>query len=127
MPRPDDPAAVDAYVAGLDQSVQPVMTELRRRLLAVVPDPGEAISYAMPTILTGGESLMYMAAWKRHIGIYPVPVADPELEREIAPLRGAKDTVRLPLSKPIPYDLVERIAVFMVERHDEPGAVVSTP
>lgn len=119
MPRTDDPAAVDAYVAGLDQGVQAIMTELRRRLLAVVPDPGEAISYAMPTVLTGGEPLMYVAAWKRHIGIYPVPVADPELEREIAPLRGAKDTVRLPLSKPIPYELVERIATFMVERRQD--------
>jgi uncharacterized protein YdhG (YjbR/CyaY superfamily) len=116
MPLVEDPVSVDAYVAAADPVVQPILNELRRRLLAVVPDAGEAISYAMPTITTGGEALMYVAAWKRHIGLYPVPRADPELEAELAPLRGAKDTVRLPLSRPIPYPLVERIALLLLER-----------
>lgn len=121
MPLTHDPAAVDAYVGALDPSVQPVLDELRRRLLAAVPDAGEAISYRMPTITTGGEALMYVAAWKRHIGVYPVPIADPELERDLAPLRAAKDTVRLPLAQPIPYELVERVARFLLERRAADG------
>lgn len=116
MPLVEDPAAVDAYVAAADPAVRPILTELRRRLLEVVPDAGEAISYAMPTITTGGEALMYVAAWKRHIGIYPVPPADPGLEAELAPFRGAKDAIRLPLSRPVPYDLVERIALLLLGR-----------
>ena len=75
----------------------------------------------MPTITLNGESLVYFAAWKHHIGLYPIPPADGALERELAPYRAAKDTVRLPLRQPIPYDLIERVTALLVKNRVDRG------
>ena len=41
-----------------------------------------------------------------------MPPLDEELEREVAPYRAARSTLRFPLGKPIPYDLIERLAAL---------------
>ena len=51
-----------------------------------------------------------------------MPPAQGALERELAPYRAAKDTVRFPLSRPVPYDLIERLAAFLAERRGRAGA-----
>lgn len=107
---------VDGYIATLPADVQPIIEEIRRLIRATIPDSGEKISYNMPTVTIDGHALMYFAAWKHHIGIYPIPVLDDDLESEISPLRAAKDTVRFPLAKPIPYDLLSRIALAVLHK-----------
>jgi len=107
---------IDEYIAATSEDVQAILEEIRKRIRAAVPDPGEKISYQMPTITMDGLSLVYFAAWKNHIGMYPIPRADEALEREIAPYRAVKDTVRFPYAKPIPYDLIQRLAALLVHR-----------
>jgi uncharacterized protein YdhG (YjbR/CyaY superfamily) len=108
--------AVDEYLAGLPDEAREVMAELRRTVLAVVPDAGERISYGMPTFTLDGRSLVHLAAWKRHAGLYPLPRLDPDLEREVAPYRGAKDAMQLRYDRPVPYDLVGRVVAVLADR-----------
>jgi len=107
---------VDEYLAGLPDEAREVMAELRRTVLAVVPDAGERISYGMPTFTLDGRSLVHLAAWKRHVGLYPLPRLDPDLEREVAPYRGAKDAMQLRYDRPVPYDLVGRVVAVLADR-----------
>ena len=107
---------VDEYVAALPEHVRPVMENLRRSIRAVVPDVGETISCAMPTFTLDGLPLVHLAAWKKHVGLYPLPPMDDELARAVAPYRAAKDTMQLKYAEPIPYELVERVVAAMVRR-----------
>jgi uncharacterized protein YdhG (YjbR/CyaY superfamily) len=109
-------ATVDEYLAGLPDDVRARVEEVRRVVHEVVPDAGETISYAMPTFTLDDQPLLHVAAWKRHIGLYPLPVLDAELDAEVAPFRGTKDTMRLPHSRPLPRDLVARVVRVLVER-----------
>lgn len=68
----------------------------------------------MPATMADGRYVVHLAAWKHHNGLDPIPHFDGPLEDEIAPFRAAKDTVRLPYDKPIPYDLVERLVAELV-------------
>ena len=111
-------ATVDEYVAALPEDVQPVMEDLRRSIRAVVPDVGETISYGMPTFTMDGRPLVHVAAWKKHIGLYPLPPMEEDLARDVAPYRGAKDAMQLKYAEPIPYDLVERVVAAMVRRRE---------
>jgi uncharacterized protein YdhG (YjbR/CyaY superfamily) len=75
----------------------------------------------MPTFTVGGSALVHVAAWKQHIALYPVPTGDEAFERDIAPYRAAKSTARFPLRSPIPYDLIARLVVLLLEgRGGEP-------
>jgi uncharacterized protein YdhG (YjbR/CyaY superfamily) len=102
-------ATVDDYIDSFPLDVQSVLRELRATIENVVPEAEETISYQMPTVMLDGRYLVYFAAWKHHVGLYPIPPADQILERELAPYRASKGTVRFPLGEPIPYGLVERM------------------
>ena len=108
--------SVDEYIDGCPSDVQEILRRIRQVLHDAVPRSGETISYQMPTITMDGQALVYFAAWKKHIGMYPIPVADDDLEREIAPHRAAKDAVRFPYAREIPYDLIGRIGALLVEQ-----------
>ena len=51
---------------------------------------------------------MYVAGWKQHVSLYPIPEGDPQLDADLARYVSGQGTVTLPLSAPIPWDLVDR-------------------
>ena len=112
----DGAATVDEYIEALPTGVQPVMQGIRRTIRDVVPGVEERISYAMPTFVLDGLPLVHVAAWKKHIGIYPLPELEGPLAAEVAPYRGAKDAMQLPLYEPVPYELVGRVVAVLAER-----------
>jgi uncharacterized protein YdhG (YjbR/CyaY superfamily) len=112
------PTTVDEYVAALPDDARQVVEGIRATIRDTVPGVGERISYGMPTFLLDGQPLVHVAAWKRHVALYPLPqtVDDADLERDVAPYRArdAKDTMRLPLGQPPPLDLVARLVGELV-------------
>jgi len=52
-----------------------------------------------------------------HIGIYPVHRLPSGLEAEVAPLRTAKDSVKLVHARPLPLDLLTRITAEVVDHY----------
>jgi uncharacterized protein YdhG (YjbR/CyaY superfamily) len=109
-------SSVDEYVASLPEDVRPVMERIRDIVRSVVPDVGEKISYQMPTFTLDGLPLVHVAAWRKHIGLYPLPPMDVELAAAVAPYRVATDTMQLKYAHPIPYDLVERVMAAILQR-----------
>ena len=82
-----------------------------------MPSAGEKISYQIPTITLDGTPLMYFSGWKAHIALYPIPPLDDTLAAAIAPYRSGKGTLKFPLNKPIPYDLITHLTqAFLAAR-----------
>ena len=104
---------VDEYIASFPAETQAILEEVRSTIKSAVPDSGETIRYQMPCATLGDRWLIHYAAWSKHIGLYPVAVAGPDLEPEIAPLRAEKDTVKLLYKDPVPTDLLTRIVQFV--------------
>ena len=109
-------ATIDEYISSFPDDVQIILREVRQAILNAAPAADETISYQIPTITLSGRNLVHFAAWKHHIGLYPIPTADEAFEQKIAPYRAARGTARFPLQKPIPYDLIERVAGLLVEQ-----------
>ena len=100
---------IDSYMTALPEGVDAVFAALREAILAVAPEADETIKYGMASWSLKGEHLIYAAAWKNHVGLYPVYRGDAAFEASIGPHRDKKDTVRLVYSKPVPYDIVTQI------------------
>ena len=77
-----------------------------------MPEATEAISYGIPTFKLNDRPLVYFAAWKNHIGFYPMPSAAKAFKRELSVYKQGKGSVQFPLDKPIPYRLVNKIVKF---------------
>jgi uncharacterized protein YdhG (YjbR/CyaY superfamily) len=109
-------ATVDEYVAGLSDEVRGRMQTLRVLVHRVVPGVEERISYGMPTFALDGRSVVHLAAWKKHIALYPLPELPGELAAEADRWRGAKDAMHLPHDRPLPLELLEKVVEALVAR-----------
>lgn len=105
-----------AYLAAQPLAVQPVLREILSRVQALVPAARPCISYQMPAFRAGpgkGRVFFYVAAFKRHIGVYPPATADAALVAELAPWRNQKGNLAFPLSQPVPLDVIDRVALAL--------------
>ena len=112
-------ADVDDYVRSCPPVVRGHLEELRVLVHQSVPGAGEKISYQIPTLTLDGRAVLFFAAWKKHLSIYPVPRGDDEFERAVAPYRAAKDAVHLRYERPLPRDVVARIAALLLQLHTQ--------
>jgi uncharacterized protein YdhG (YjbR/CyaY superfamily) len=107
--KPASPQNIDDYIADFPADVQEVLQKIRITIKKAAPKAEEAISYKIPTFNLKGQYLIYFAAYKKHIGLYPVPSGDEEFNEEISIYQAGKGTLRFPLDKPIPYKLISKI------------------
>jgi len=121
-PRPTF-ESIDAYIASFPSDVQAILRRIRSTVHEAAPEAQEVISYKMPAFRQHG-ILLYFAAFKSHIGLYPPVSGDPALERALARYAGPKGNLRFPLDEPIPYQLIARIAKLRV-RQDQAKAKAS--
>jgi uncharacterized protein YdhG (YjbR/CyaY superfamily) len=113
--RPKD---IDTYISQFPADVQVILREVRQTISQVAPDAKETISYQMPAFKQHG-ILVYFAAWKEHIGLYPPISGDKALEKAVARYAGPKGNLQFPLDEPIPYDVMARIVKLRVKQDNE--------
>lgn len=105
---------IDQYIEDQAEEVRPILKKIRETIRAAAPDAVEKISWRMPTYWQR-ENLIHFAAFKKHIGIYPGGEATTVFADRLAGYETAKGTIKLPLDKPIPYDLIAEIARWRVQ------------
>jgi uncharacterized protein YdhG (YjbR/CyaY superfamily) len=110
------PVNIDEYIASFQPDIQAILTKIRSTIRNAAPAAEEVISYRMPAFKLNG-ILVYFAAFKKHIGLYPPVRGDAKLQKAIAPYAGEKGNLRFPLDQPIPYDLIERIVKLRVKQN----------
>src|SRR5215470_19937379 len=115
MAKPKKPKGIDGYISKFSDDVQAVLQKVRATIRHAAPEAKETISYMMPAFKQHG-ILVYFAAWKKHVGLYPPISGDKALEKAVAPYAGPKGNLQFPLDEPIPYDLIERIVKLRVKQ-----------
>jgi uncharacterized protein YdhG (YjbR/CyaY superfamily) len=113
--------SIDEYIAAFPSEVQAILEKVRSTIRGAAPDAQEVISYRIPAFKQNG-ILVYFAAFKQHIGLYPPVSGDAGIEQEIAPYAGEKGNLKFPLDQPIPYDLIERIVKLRVKQDSAKAA-----
>ena len=103
------PSEVDAYIQALQTPAREAVAQLVQTARTAAPGHAEKLRYGMPAIeLTPGR-WMHFGAWKRHIGVYPVPRLPDGLEQRIRRYRTTTSTVNLPLDSPMPLELIAEV------------------
>jgi uncharacterized protein YdhG (YjbR/CyaY superfamily) len=112
------PKNINEYIAGFPPEIQDILEKIRTTVGIAAPGAEETISYQMPTFRLKG-NLVHFAAFKNHIGFYPTPTGTEEFKKELSVYEGGKGSIRFPLDKPIPYDLISQIVKFRVKENLE--------
>jgi uncharacterized protein YdhG (YjbR/CyaY superfamily) len=116
-----NPKDIDGYIRQFPADVQEILEKVRATIRQAAPDAQETISYKMPAFTRTG-TLVYFAAWKEHLGLYPPVSGNKPLEKAVSRYAGPKGNLQFPLDEPIPYDLIERIVMLRVEQDSAKGA-----
>jgi uncharacterized protein YdhG (YjbR/CyaY superfamily) len=114
----DGTTAVDDYIDGFPADVRKVLKKIRTLARKAAPRAEELISYGMPALRQNG-ILVYYAAFKKHIGLFPPVSGDAEIEQAIAPYAGPKGNLQFRLDEPVPYDLIAKIVALRARQDDE--------
>jgi uncharacterized protein YdhG (YjbR/CyaY superfamily) len=100
--------SIDEYIATFPEEIKKILEELRATIKASAPDAEEKISYQIPTFALKG-NLVHFAAWKNHIGFYPTSSGTQAFKHELSIYEGAKGSVKFPIEKPLPLELISKI------------------
>lgn len=109
---------IDEYIADFPNDVQKILKKVRKTIKDAAPDAEEAIKYGIPTFVLNG-NLVHFGGYKEHLGFYPDPRGIEEFEKELSIYRAGKGTIKFPLDKPVPYELIARIVKFRVNQNLE--------
>lgn len=108
---------IDEYIAKYPVDVQAYLQELRSIVKSVTPYATEAIRYNMPAFLVNGDYLLYFAAWKDHVSLYPftleMATALPEARKFKT---SGKGTIQFSLSDSLPTKLIKQILAIQLKK-----------
>jgi uncharacterized protein YdhG (YjbR/CyaY superfamily) len=121
MEKKRDFETVDEYIGAFPEEIQVKLRELRAVICSAAPGAVEQISYQMPAFSLNG-ILVYVAAWKSHISLYPAPIGVEEFQEDLSHYKTSKGTVQFPLDKPLPLDLVRRMVEYRLKPNLEKPA-----
>jgi len=110
------PRTVDEYIEGQEEAVRPRLHEIRAVIRGAIPETEETISWSMPTYRKG-RNIIHFAAARKHVGLYPGEEAVARFAEELAGYEVSKGTIRLPYDRPLPADLIRRIAGWCFENY----------
>ena len=110
--------SVDDYLAGLAPERRERIEALRRIVREVVPEAEEAISYNMPAFRLDGRFFVSFDAFKHHDSIFPASEGVVTgLGDQIRPYLAGRGTIRFPIGRELPLDLIRRIVAIRAEEH----------
>lgn len=114
------PTTVDEYIAAAPEYAQAHLKEIRSILQEVAPDATEAMKWGSP-VFEGKRIYFAYAAYKDHMNFMPHPSSLAPFTDELQGYKTGQGSVQLPYDKPIPRELIEKIAkhrVWDVEEND---------
>ncbi len=111
------PAAVAHVYRAAPQPHRTTMLEMRRRILRIVPDAQEKLSYGIAAFAVRGEVVCGLLAARNHVGYYPfsgdvLTMFPHELQRFTA----TKSALHVPVDKPLSSALLKKLIAARVSQ-----------
>jgi uncharacterized protein YdhG (YjbR/CyaY superfamily) len=115
MQNSPKPKNINEYISSFSTEIQTLLELVRETIQTTAPTASEAIKYDMPAFIQNGKNLVYFAAFKNHIGFYPVPTGNKDWDDLLSPYKTGKGSIQFPYNKPIPLDLIAKVVQFRLK------------
>ena len=110
--------SVKEYISLAPNEQKRRLSEIQKLIHQNTVGVTEKISYDMPVFLYKGKTLLYVAAQKRHIGLYALPDTNVHFENELREYKTGKGSIQFPNDKEIPLDLILKILSYRIKTID---------
>lgn len=111
-------ATHDAYFESVEDDIRHRLVAIQNTVESLIPSAERCIGYNMPAY-RDGKIFLYFGAFKQHVGVYPPVSEDSPLIDELARYRGPKGNLTFRHSKPLPLELIGRVAVALHRQYTQ--------
>ncbi len=115
------PLSVENYIEQLPENARLKINELRSILKSVAPEAKEVIKWGKP-VFESSSILFAYAAFESHLSFIPTGPALKPFEKELTGFITKQDSVQFPYDRPLPVNLIRRIAEYRKEDAEARGA-----
>lgn len=102
---------IDEYIANAPEIAKEKLIRIREILRKVAPESIESIKWGNP-VMEENRILFAFAAFKDHINFMPTPSSMEPFAEELKSFKTGKGTIQFAYDKPLPEDLLLRIAMY---------------
>jgi uncharacterized protein YdhG (YjbR/CyaY superfamily) len=108
------PTNVDEYIDAAPANAQERLNEIRSILRMVAPNATEILKWGKPVFMENRIFFSY-SAYRSHLIFMPTGPALEPFKEELTKFTTGKDTIQFPYDKPLPKDLIHKIASYRVK------------
>jgi uncharacterized protein YdhG (YjbR/CyaY superfamily) len=108
------PSTVDEYIDLAPPVAREKLNEIRSILKMAAPNATEMLKWGNP-VLIEKRILFSYSAFKTHLNFMPTGPAIKPFIIELSGFKTGKDTIQFPYDKPLPRDLILRIAEYRIK------------
>ena len=120
-------AEVEDYLAKLPAETRSRLETMRELVRKLSPNAVESISYGLIGYQLNGHPLVYFGGFTSHVGLYATPAGHEEFAADFARYVRGKGSVQLPLSEPLPVELISRVITHRVTTVSEEIPKIGRP
>jgi uncharacterized protein YdhG (YjbR/CyaY superfamily) len=116
----------EEYLATFPPDTRKILETVRKAIRAAVPEAEEVISYQIPAFKLDGTWIFYYSGYKAHYALSCPPpfAAFKAFAKELAGYKSSTSAVQFPYDKPVPTDLITRMAKHQAEASRAKGTRV---
>jgi uncharacterized protein YdhG (YjbR/CyaY superfamily) len=115
------PANIREYIDAAPAHAREQLLLMNATISSAAPGALEGMKWGMPAY-SYEKILVTFAAFKKHIGFYPMETAMAAFTDQLKGYKTAAGSVQFPLDKPLPLDLIQAIVKFRV-KESEAGTI----
>ena len=121
-PAASRPTTIDEHLASLEDPARSRLAELRALVREELPAASEAIKWGNPAFLhPRGTILLVISTHTAHANFTVTPSAKEAFAAELEGIESGKGSVKLPYDRPIPEDLLRRMARHRLAEFEQDG------
>jgi len=104
------PISVRKHYQAAPSPQKETMAEMRLRILQVIPEADEVVSYGMPAFKVDGHVVAGLQSHKNHVGYYPFSGSILNLfTKELKTFSTTKSAIHVPIDKPLSKTLLSKL------------------
>lgn len=102
-------SVIDDYLTHLEQPQKEALERIRSIVKDMLPDAEEVISYEMPAFKYKGQPVVYFAAFKDHLSLFPTSGPTDVLKDQLKDFVLSKGTIQFTVEHQLPESVIRDI------------------
>ena len=107
------PISIEEYIEAAAPEVREKLWQMHESIVKAAPGAVQSLKWGMPAY-SYKKILVTFAAFKHHIGFYPMPSAVKAFAADLKNYHTAAGSIQFPLEKKLPLTLIRKIVRFRV-------------